>query len=214
MKPQQEYIILSDNLKGILEQCSPEEKEAIFERYRHYQGQYAYHMKNNYPLSVIASFLKEIDNQIEKQFSTDPVAKEVKCKKGCYFCCEQNVDVSINEAMLLRQAMKEDDIQIDMEKLKRQAKYTYDTWSEQPEEDWSCVFLQEDKTCAVYDWRPASCRKYFSASPPKLCDIRRRNQKIRRFVSTYAEILGTVIFNREGSGNLPNILLKLIDNET
>lgn len=212
MDSQHEYIILSENLKGLLEQYTPEEREAVFEMYKHYQGQYTYNIKNNDPLSVVYSFLKEIDSEIEKQFKKDPDSKAVKCKKGCYFCCEQNIDVSPLEARMLHYVITEDKITIDMEKLRRQANFSMESWHDQPEDDWSCIFLQKDHSCAVYEYRPASCRKYFSASPRKLCDTHRKHQKIKRFVNIYAEILGAVIFNREGSGPLPNMLLKIINN--
>ena len=208
MNPTDEYIIFSDSLAGLLEQYDNREKQAVKKILIRYMNEYKRLMEIADPLTVIVSFHFELDRQIEEKFKIDQDAKTIQCKKGCYFCCEQNIDISLHEGMLLYNAIKEEKIEIDMDKLERQSKYIPETWHDQPEDDWSCVFLQKDHNCAVYEYRPASCRKYFVSSIKKFCDTKRRHQIVKRFVCVFAEIVGTVIFNQPGSGPLPKILIQ------
>ncbi|HKX40906.1 MAG TPA: YkgJ family cysteine cluster protein [Burkholderiaceae bacterium] len=96
---------------------------------------------------------------------------DIKCKRGCAACCHLSVDVSPQEAILLRVIAKDQGIPIDEARLDRQASKSFDTWHELPVEDRRCVFLGEDNACRVYEHRPGACRKYTVKSDPERCDM-------------------------------------------
>lgn len=89
------------------------------------------------------------------------------CRKGCFFCCRQNVAIYKAEASLIAEYCQEHDISIPRDYLLQQLKHG---WKEiaKAEVGW-CVFLKEGE-CSIYPVRPLSCRKYHVVSPPALCD--------------------------------------------
>lgn len=201
-----QLVYFSDSLGQILKTFDPDQKQLVGEMFKHWTSEYLRGLEENDPISVIYSFHCLIDEHIQQKFDADPESKDITCKKGCYYCCQQNVDASIHEALLLLHIMEEESIEIDMDKLKRQAKHNVETWHDQPLEDWDCIFLK-DGCCAVYEHRPASCRKYFVSSIPKLCDTKDLHQVVKRFVCVIPEILGSVIYNQPGSGSMPKVLI-------
>jgi Fe-S-cluster containining protein len=129
----------------------------------------------------------------------------VSCQKGCSSCCSQMVfDVSGVEiedlGWHLRRSGRVDEL---LEPLRRRRDLYDQTRLEHPrlrgesDDDWvervarifwslaeSCVFLDEDGACSVFDHRPQSCRRYFVHGPAELCnagdadDTRRRARMV------------------------------------
>lgn len=61
----------------------------------------------------------------------------------------------------------------------------------------------------VYDQRPASCRKYFSITPPELCNIERYpTSPVNVWFALNAELVTTALFTAQGCGFLPDLLLQ------
>ncbi len=101
----------------------------------------------------------------------DAVVQEqplVSCRKGCHFCCRQNVHAYRAEAAVIAAYCQEKGIDISKDYLTEQLKYG---WRElaKTEVGW-CVFLRNGE-CSIYPVRPISCRGYFVVSPPKKCDV-------------------------------------------
>jgi len=96
--------------------------------------------------------------------------KDIKCGKGCSFCCHINVDIHKAEAELI------------LSYLGAKGEYKNIKWDyfeaqiglgiyERPKiEKSACAFLEKDGTCGIYDVRPMSCRKFFVVNDPKQCD--------------------------------------------
>lgn len=100
----------------------------------------------------------------------DRIKSEIKCRKGCSFCCHINVDIHDTEANLI------------FEELGAQGKYGKIDWNTLEKQkgldinerikssDSKCIFL-ENGDCSIYEFRPVSCRKFFVVSDPKNCDV-------------------------------------------
>ena len=87
-----------------------------------------------------------IDHQRSEYYAMKPEAKlEVKCKKGCSFCCVNSVEITSDEKELLKDAPI----------LNRSGP--------------ACPLLNSNGTCSVYDKRPAACRNREVVSLPALC---------------------------------------------
>lgn len=103
---------------------------------------------------------KLLDAMIEWTLAKHP--QETTCRKGCAYCCYMNVDVTWDEAQLLLET-KEPDWSRATTQLAGHDNIKYD--------ERACVYLNDDRSCGVYDQRPMACRKYLVISDPELCNI-------------------------------------------
>ena len=145
-----------------------------------------------------------------KERSTD--AKLISCARGCSHCCKQYVTVMAPEAEFLVSVAKENGLVLDREKLERQRQLKEGDYSTAPRGDAACVFLQESGECAVYEFRPMSCRKYFSLADPVLCDlVRFPHQAVPTWFDMRAEIIASAAMQVFGAGPMAEELLKALD---
>jgi len=94
----------------------------------------------------------------------------ISCREGCSGCCHYEVEITSDEAELLKTVVQEGN-RIDYEQLEEQAS------RERKAAEWShfwnprnrCVFLGETGACQVYADRPAICRKHLVVSPASAC---------------------------------------------
>lgn len=94
-------------------------------------------------------------------------AGPISCKRGCFNCCRQNVDVSPGEVLVIVDFCKQHGIDIPKGYLQEQLKYGA-LQVARSSVGW-CTFLK-DGECSIYEVRPAACRAYHVASPPDRCD--------------------------------------------
>lgn len=135
----------------------------------------------------------------------------IQCGKGCAYCCQQVVAITQSEAMQLITVAKVTGIVIDQDRLKRQAPYREEDWSDQPAEDRACLFLK-DNLCQVYENRPLSCRKYFVISPPTYCDnITHPKHPVITWFDFQTELLTTAAFTVQPTGFMPQMLLNVLN---
>jgi Fe-S-cluster containining protein len=140
-----------------------------------------------------------VDDLMKKSLEKNGPAS---CKKGCSFCCYQQVMITDDEADLLLRCVAE----IDWAKVERQAKAK--RWRDLSREDRSCIFLVDDK-CFPYEHRPSTCRKYFSIEDPKKCDTETNpNGEVKRLVSIGAEVVVSSAWTVRDSDTMPKMLLK------
>ena len=135
-------------------------------------------------------------------------AYEITCLKGCAHCCAIPVVGTIPEAVYALAHAESIGFSIDEAKLARQARYDRGIWFEQPKEDQACVFMTAERTCAIYEARPASCRKHFSQGDPEDCNIDTRGVggAMKRWVVPLAEILYSGFMNVFRPGPWPKVL--------
>jgi Fe-S-cluster containining protein len=95
---------------------------------------------------------------------------QVTCRRGCCGCCHSEVEVTQDEAILLRE-MVDGGFGIDRERLGLQA--SRERLSPEWQRFWSpenrCVFLNAAGECGIYRERPAACRKLVVTTPADWC---------------------------------------------
>lgn len=132
--------------------------------------------------------------------------KEATCKRGCSFCCHISVDITNDEARVLKHLWDGSNLG----RLKKQArvKDMYSYLKVLSYEDGACVFLK-DSECSIYDQRPAACRTHYSASEPELCNPQSNpGGKVALFVDSKVEMLKTVMYSTQGCAPMAKQLLK------
>lgn len=211
MRNKNKKYAFTENLFLQLKQVPDHHKREIKKRLDFYINQYKELRKHDNAVSVAHNHSLEVGRFIEDELKNDPEIKaQIKCKKGCGFCCMQNVDVTNDETEVLLEYSKEQGIEIDWGKAERQSKHNIDTWKNQSAEDIKCVFLNDDNECSVYEYRPSVCRKLFVITEPKYCDIvGYPKHQVGRVNSIDAEILATAIGTAAVEfDTLPKMLLK------
>ena len=173
-------VMLSEHLKEVFKVCSPREKEmlgALFFKCEESVKELVRQIP--YPKIRRQIFLKDMDRLIEHEKASNDNARNITCKKGCFWCCKlPEVSVTLDEASELRAYA-----------------------SRYPVQNGACRFLLGG-LCEIYDERPLSCRKYFSMDKPELCEggVFR---VIKKWIPIEAEIwwsasatvLGTILLN-------------------
>lgn len=164
------------------------------------------------PVDCSAGLHSSVDGYIKEQQKPGTISDQITCGPGCGSCCHIAVAVTSCEAEQLLEAAEQNGIALDMDKLKRQANQTDETWLSLSATDKRCVFLGQDNRCRVYSERPLSCRKYFSIDDPMFCDIERYpKRQVRIWYDLHVEILSSAAMTQFGVGNLPDMLLAAIE---
>jgi uncharacterized protein len=149
-----------------------------------------------------------MDGVLERDRRKDAASSNIRCRKGCDHCCRGPVEIWPHEAALLVAGAQEAGVEIDRSRLERQSRMTTDTWRQQPAADRACVFLGEDGTCQVYEFRPNACRKLLVKTDPALCDAEKHPpDSVGRWFSWEAEILESAALEVFGVDLMPRLLL-------
>ena len=139
--------------------------------------------------------------------ATAPFA--ISCHKGCTGCCHYEVEITQNEAVILKNAVG-GGLPIDHDRLSLQAERERQSpeWRRFGHRDNRCVFLGEDGACRVYDDRPSICRKHVVTTPVSACTT--AGAAVAPVQVLLAEILLSAELSIEGTefGSLAKMLLK------
>ena len=169
------------------EMMDDEQKQIFMEAARHYQAEYIKWREKMDSISTAVAFHKFLDETVNKKLGEIPYS----CKKGCDFCCRIHNEITIDEAELLVEYAKDINYTVDQDLLERQKGKSVQDWRTMPATDRKCVFLSNGE-CSVYEHRPATCRKYYVASDPMLCDLDNgESDNVTVIVDTMAEIVFT-----------------------
>lgn len=171
-----------------------------------YKAQYTEGIKNNTdPYSLLNGFYELIDENAKG--IAPEIKSRISCVKGCAHCCHQFVAVSDQEAALIVEACKQDEINIDYRYLEKQASYTPENFAQKPHT--ACVFLDKDNTCKIYDVRPFACRKYLVVTKPKFCNAKvYPKRQVLTVSDANAECIASAFIDNPVL-SLPQALLKL-----
>jgi len=199
------YYTLTDNMKLLLEKATPPEREYVVAVMDHYIKQYKVLKQSCSPETLAYNFSKVVDDLMLE--AEPPEGEQVTCKKGCSNCCYIHVDISEEEAKLILEYCREEGIEIDWPRLKKQKRYNMETYFNAPKDIRRCVFLEND-LCKIYQYRPMNCRKMYSLDDPKKCDLSNGLQKIKRFVSPRAEIVACAVMTATKFDTMASLLLK------
>ncbi len=207
LNPHQEGLYWMSNIfSGIYNRADERQKAIMVNMLMHYIEEYKRAKKETDGISAAINFHKLIDLEVAENMESE-MGRGVSCKNGCDSCCAMHVDATDDEADLLLTYINEKNIDIDKERLERQAEIGRENWHRQPVGDWSCVFLDDlTKNCKVYEHRPASCRKLLVLSDPELCDTKNPHQRIQWFAQTEVEAIASATMNATESDTLAKLL--------
>ena len=113
------------------------------------------------------------------------------CGAGCTACCFIDVDISEDEAAVIIDYCRKNDIEVDKAYLTEQAAAGRKSYSALSR----CVFLK-DNLCSIYPVRPIACRKHWVETDPDLCDFSKNiiNQ-VGGFFNVNTEIMASAMLN-------------------
>ncbi len=94
----------------------------------------------------------------------------ISCRLGCSGCCHCEVEVTRDEAAVLRERVL-GGTEIDRPRLDLQAarERLSPEWAKFWSRENRCVFLDDAGACRIYDDRPAACRRLLVTTPPEAC---------------------------------------------
>ena len=154
----------------------------------------------------------QVYNAIDSFFVNTPEEskKEIQCKAGCTACCFIDVDISADEATVIIDYCRENDIEVDKAYLTEQAAIGRRSYSALSR----CVFLK-DNFCSIYPVRPIACRKHWVKTDPALCDFSKNiiNQ-VGGFFNLNTEILASAMLNVNDVMPFEKALLYEIDRKS
>jgi len=194
--------MLRDYLQLLMQQ--PENKEIIDEILQRING-YTTQLRNlrmTNRLETTRAVYKATDDFFIK--ASEESKKEIQCKAGCTACCFIDVDVSGDEAAIIIDYCRQNNIEIDKEYLTRQGAVGRKVYSELSR----CVFLK-DNLCSIYPVRPIACRKHWVKTDPALCDFSKNiiNQ-VGGYFDINTEILASALLNVDEAGPFEKALLR------
>lgn len=201
-------IHISETLASIIDTCDESQKQQVRDMLDYYMLEYSRARTTSNEISAAASIHDFIDELIKAKVETSE--HTIQCSKGCSFCCYQQVDITIDEAKLLRAYAIEKDIKIDKFTLKKQLVRDYKAFQKLPLKRRKCVFLGKNGECSVYEHRPSACRKLLVVTDPLDCDTeKRKGAQIGKIAEHEVEIVTSAILNAVESGSIAEMLLKL-----
>lgn len=100
--------------------------------------------------------------------------KELGCAAGCGTCCNQPVDVTIPEAILLAMTLVGEDDPRRVAVRERAAEFAARPEADRFSRPIRCPFLADDGNCSAYAVRPVVCRCYYSDSRSRCEEAFRR----------------------------------------
>ncbi|PGZ57859.1 preprotein translocase subunit SecA [Bacillus cereus] len=116
---------------------------------------------------------------LEKLYSAyDPAIEQLQkyapCKKGCTACCFQEVNLQKIEAQSINIHMNKKIkkvIKYNLRETKARRKIPSSLWTDRQSSIEPCPFLDiKNGECSIYTIRPLSCRSYFVANHPSMCN--------------------------------------------
>jgi Fe-S-cluster containining protein len=198
-------ICVSQELNQLLDKIPPEIETRVFDLVEDYEKQFKEALAEDAINAMIA-----IHNLFDEQVKQD--IKVSSCKRGCTFCCHQNVDIWPAEAAVIVRYCEEHNIKIDLAYLERQM--SIDPMELPKTEVSACVFLKYGD-CSIYEARPIKCRTYHVSTDPDFCNLKKygpAEYKVQNLISLYLEILISALINAVGhdipAERMPKMLLK------
>lgn len=160
-------------------------------------------------IHIIKKLLEFGESIIDKTELGGNIRKNIKCSKGCYYCCYAQVSVTPPEAILIGTFLNEnyslsktDQL---LKKIKNNISLTEGKSLEERISIWEktpCIFLA-DNECSIHDVRPFICREWHSLSVEQ-CIAAFENRDKDAEIDSYPYrnyILGTI---REGLSSACN----------
>ena len=185
--------------------AEPQEFESVLEAIRSLFEKYTQILSGAAPGKARAVRLHALIDQAMEAAKSLPIS----CRKGCSACCHFAVEITSDEAELMRDLL-EAGIKIDSDKLGRQSRLDLDSaaWRIPWSDESRCVFLGNDSDCRIYEHRPVACRKLLVTTPAALCAS--SSSKIEPVGVLIAETIISAAISLNGctQGTLSQMLVK------
>ncbi|MCP4912250.1 MAG: YkgJ family cysteine cluster protein [Oligoflexia bacterium] len=170
------------------------------------------------PIKRARFFHQQIDEKIDEITNDEFVKNNISCKKGCSACCHSQVTVTRSEADLLAHVLENKKIEIDFEKLEKQAnaQNSSSSFYRLSFEARGCVMLDDQGNCQIYEDRPAVCRTNYVVSDPELCSTEDGKERPVSLLKTFEAdmvIYGAYSVEKE-AGALPYMLVKALSKKS
>ncbi len=132
--------------------------------------------KSVFPLNKAIELLKNYSDAQNEWLKRNREDIEIHCHKGCSFCCNISVKISVPEALILLNHADKAPI----DKIRNQADTIRELWRECNGDEGryfetyrnspgSCAFLSPEGSCAIHQIRPLPCRQTLSGLPGQFC---------------------------------------------
>lgn len=211
-------LVMTSTLRELATRLDGEERRAAVAVIKDFIEQLKVYIEQGATLAECSAILhRAVDAFLrEGQIQSRNTAQSIRCVETCAHCCHLPVAIATCEAEELVAVAVAKGLVLDRSRLTRQASWqTDEEWVVHGAEERRCVFLGPDRRCQVYEHRPLSCRKYFSTSPPDLCDTDRYpKQSIAIWFDMYAELLTTAAMTHFDVGYLPQLVLRVLSAKT
>ena len=148
------------------------------------------HLKKFEGKKRIEQLHKEMDKALIIDLHKNP--ETITCKKGCSHCCDMRVDIFDDEAVLMADIIRNNQVKINREEFKRQRSLGNKDFenSSRP-----CIFLRKNK-CQIYESRPAACRKYYVTGNVLDCAFKAGpKKKVKILFLPYGEMVYSAMTN-------------------
>ncbi len=98
----------------------------------------------------------------------------ITCQRGCYYCCDMPVAISLPEALVISHCISEDQYG----RVSRHAQRILEVGRDRDQTAFIeryrlsvgfCPFLDAERACSIYPLRPGNCRALFSNMPSRFC---------------------------------------------
>jgi Fe-S-cluster containining protein len=219
VRPATEHVISfyarSEALSKLYRESPPKDQRRIALMHKELEGKVAASVKEepaDNQAGIAMGLHQLVDEAVAKQMA-GPKGGDVTCRRGCSACCRLHVVATEQEAELALMAADEAGWTIDLERARVQAQVTdVEHWRHLSAEDRACVFLTEAGDCAIYQYRPMSCRKYLVVNDPSDCDsVLKPGHRTLQLVSAHAEIAFSAALQACEAGTLAAMLLREIE---
>jgi hypothetical protein len=135
----------------------------------------------------------------------------ISCRRGCGGCCHYEVEITQDEAVILRNLVL-GGVAIDHDRLTLQAARERQSpaWRRLGHADNRCVFLGSEGACRIYEDRPSICRKHLVTTPAAACTT--DGATVAPVQMTLADILLSAALSLEQTdfGSLPRLLAQAL----
>lgn len=137
----------------------------------------------------------------------------ITCTMGCASCCHARVDISLHEKRLLKASVLAFAPQMDRKRLETQTKaLSLGEWDRLSFQERSCLFLDKQNLCQIYDKRPLLCRRYLVSSDPELCH-QERFQEVEKLLDAELDGYLSAVFTRFHFMALPLFISQVLEEE-
>jgi Fe-S-cluster containining protein len=214
MSKRDSFLPRTPQVVQLFRRASSRDRTVIGEMHKYYEHSFAEARKDNdfTPEGLAAGIHDATDRAVNQMLATNKHAKRIVCKKGCAACCYQQVTITRDEAELLALVARDARIDIDRERLQRQAEHRgIKPYATMGHDDKACVFLGAENECRVYEYRPVACRKYFVADTAEYCDLEKHpKHQVVAVTAIEAEVMLSAALATTDSGPMATMLLEVL----